>query len=227
MYIEFDNNLIICVTLGLTGGWFYLKNNSNKYKYPDSDENIQKYITNALNHINIEFIFEKGKLLFHDQLSFGTIKVFDNVEEPDKKLDSLGIDIMDNNTTLDMFIDRITKKNNNNKYIGNVLMNQNVIAGIGNYLRADALWHSKISPFRKVKDLTNKELQDIYNSLRLITWTLYDYDKGVELNIINPKDKIKINLHKDFLVYSKEIDPNGQKITKEKLYEGSQIRYIY
>jgi len=32
-------------------------------------------------------------------------------------------------------------------------MNQKIISGIGNYLCADFLWYSKISAFRKVKDL--------------------------------------------------------------------------
>lgn len=226
MYIKFKNDLIIGFTLGLTGGWFYLKNNINKYNYPDNQE-IDKYIKNAQEHINVEFIFEKGKLLFHDQLSFGTIKVFDDLEEFNKKIKSIGIDIMDNNISIEIFTASIKKKSNLDKYIGNVLMNQKVISGIGNYLRADALWHAKISPFRKVKNLTDKELEDIYNSLRLITWTLYDYNLGVELKIINPKDKFHIDLQKEFLVYGRDYDSNGLKVIKEKLYEGSQIRYIY
>ncbi len=233
MYIKFKNDLILGISLGLTGGWFYLKNESNKYQFPDSTDNneivdyMQGYVKNAQEHINVEFEFEKGKILFHDQLSFGTIKVFDDEVDFNKKLNTIGIDIMDNEIDFDKFNLVIKKKSNLDKHIGNVLMNQKVISGIGNYLRADALWHAKISPFRKVKDLTDKELEDIYNSLRLITWTLYDYNLGVELKIINPKDKIHIDLQKDFLVYGRTTDLNGLKVIKEKLYEGSQIRYIY
>lgn len=233
MYIKFKNELIIGISLGLTGGWFYLKNESNKYQFPESSDNneivdyMQGYVKNAQEHINVEFEFEKGKILFHDQLSFGTIKVFENESEFNKKIDSIGIDIMDNEIDTTKFILVMKKKSNLDKYIGNVLMNQKIISGIGNYLRADTLWHAKISPFRKVKNLTDKELEDIFNSLRLITWTLYDYNLGVELKIINPKDKIHIDLQKDFLVYGRTTDLNGLKVTKEKLYEGSQIRYIY
>ncbi len=106
-------------------------------------------------------------------------------------------------------------------------MNQKVIAEIGNYLRADSLWYSKISPFRKVKDLSHKDLQELFDALRLLTWTLYDYKLGVKLKIIDSKDKIPINLEEDFFIYRKQFDINGNKVTKEKLYEGSQIRYIY
>lgn len=223
MYIKFDNDLILGVTLGLTGGWFYLQNESDKYKFPKLTENNK----NAQEHINVIFEFEHGKILFHDQLSYGTIKVFDDQNELNKKLNTLGIDIMSDDITIDKFSSSIKKKSNLDKYIGNVLMNQKVISGIGNYLRADSLWHAKISPFRKVKNLTDKELEDIYNSLRLITWTLYNYKHGVELKIITPKNKIHVDLENDFLVYGKEFDQNGLKVTKEKLYEGSQIRYIY
>lgn len=232
MYMKLKDDLIIGITLGLTGGWFYLKNNTERYKYPGYIDNIELtymngYIKTALEHINVEFIFEKGKLLFHDQLSFGTIKIFDNEKEFNKKLNLLGLDIMDSNTNIDNFILAIKKKNNLNKEIGIILMNQKIISGIGNYLRADSLWYSKISPFRKVKDLSNKDLQELFDSLRLLTWSIYNYKLGVKLKIIDPKDKIPINLENDFLIYGKEFDINGQKIIKEKLYEGSQIRYIY
>lgn len=226
MYVKLKNDLIIGFTLGLMGGWFYLKNNTTNYKYPWYP-NYSNYIKTAIDHINVEFIFEKGKLLFHDQLSFGTIKIFTSEEEFNKKINLLGLDIMDSNTTIDNFILSINKKNNFDKEIGLVLMNQKVIAGIGNYLRADSLWYSKISPFRKVKNLSDKDLQKLFNTLRLLTWSLYNYKLGVQLKIIDPEDKIPIDLEKEFLIYRKQFDINGNQVTKEKLYEGAQIRYIY
>jgi formamidopyrimidine-DNA glycosylase len=127
------------------------------------------------------------KLLFHDQLSFGTIKIFTSEEEFNKKINLLGLDIMDSNTTIDNFILAINKKSNLNKEIGIVLMNQKVIAGVGNYLCADSLWYSKISPFRKIKNLSNQNLQELFDALRLLTWSIYDYKLGVKLKIIDSK----------------------------------------
>lgn len=232
MYFCFENDLSIGVTLGLSGGWFYKNNESTKLVHgihPEmfSEQAINTYITNALAHINVEFVFDSGILYFYDQLSFGTIKIFFTQEELDKKLSSIGLDIMDVNTTYEMFKNKIIKKIFYDKKIGNLLLNQRVIAGVGNYLRADSLWLSKISPFRKIKDITDDELKLLYHNIRLLTWSVYNYSKGIKLGIINKTDKLPINYKRDFFVYDKEKDIYGHTITKEKLYEGSQIRYIY
>ena len=231
MYITLENDFIIGSTLGLSGGWFYKKKDSKKMVHgihPEmfSEEAVTTYIDNALKHLNVEFIFENGTLYFYDQLSFGTIKIFNKIEL-DKKLSKIGIDIMDVNTTFEMFQEKIINKSNLKKYIGIVLLNQKVISGVGNYLRADSLWLSKISPFRKVKNLSDEELKKLYHNIRLLTWSVYNYNKGIKLGIIKKTDKLPLDYKKDFLVYGKEKDVYNNSIIQEKLYEGSQIRYIY
>jgi len=158
MYISLENDYFLGITLGLSGGWFFKKNNSDKIthglernKY-DKDI-VNKYIESSLKHLNVEFICSSGILYFYDQLSFGTITIFENKIKLDKKLKLLGIDIIDDDITFKIFKEQILKDKNLNKEIGNVIVNQKIISGIGNYLRADILWMSKISPFRKVKDI--------------------------------------------------------------------------
>lgn len=231
MYIKFEKDFYIGFTLGLSGGWFYKKNNSDKLIHgihPEmfSKDEITVYMNNALKHINVEFHFESGILYFYDQLSFGTIKIF-NEEELNNKLNKIGLDIMDENTTLEMFINKINQPKNFKKVIGNILLNQKIISGVGNYLRADSLWLSKISPFRKIKDLLLDDYENLYHNIRLLTWTIYNKDKAIKLKIIKKSYKLPIDYKKRFLVYGHDYDIYGNKIIKEQLYEGSQIRYIY
>ena len=231
MFMEFEKDINIGITLGLTGGWFFKKKNSTKYihglngtRYIESD--IEKYRKRALEHLNVEFVFENGTLYFYDQLSFGTISVF-NKNELEKKLRALGIDIMDEKLEYEDFKKALTKKKNQKMEIGIVLMNQNDISGIGNYLRADALWMCKISPFRKVKDIEENEWKKLYHNLRILIWGQYNFKKGLKLKIISKKDKLPINYKRNFFVYQKEKDIYNHPIIKEKLYSGTQIRYIY
>lgn len=108
---------------------------------------------------------------------------------------------------LDLFKKQINKQKD--KVIGLVLVNQRVISGIGNYLRAEALWLAKISPFRKVKNLDDKMIKSLYDSLKML---------------ISGKNKLK---DRYFYVYLQDYDIYNNKVTKEKLYEGSQIRHIH
>jgi formamidopyrimidine-DNA glycosylase len=232
MYIIFENNYYIGVTLGLSGGWFFQNKGTKKLIHginPEmfSEEAKKVYINNAMKHLNIEFSFHSGSLYFYDQLSFGTIKIFENTEQINKKLSTIGLDIMNKDTTLEEFKNKICRKTNQNKEIGIVLLNQKLISGVGNYLRADSLWLSKISPFRKIKNINDNELKVLFHNIRLLTWSVYNYKKGIELEIIKKEDTLPIDYKKDFLVYGKDKDIYNNIITKEKLYEGSQIRYIY
>ena len=52
--------------------------------------------------------------------------------------------------------------------IKQVLMDQNIIAGIGNIYSDEILWQAKIHPFKPANKLTNKELKNIYKAMREI-----------------------------------------------------------
>jgi len=234
IYFEFllnnNNNYYLINTLGLSGGWAFKPNNNKKYiiprllKYTDKKK-INNYLLRSLNNINIEFKFTNGILYFFDMLSFGTIKFLDNYNDLEKKLNSIGPDIMDINTTLNIFVKRLIKYSN--KKIGIVLLNQKVISGIGNYLRAESLWLAKINPFKLIKDLTKIEFIKLFKSLKIITWGLFNKKKGIKLNILKKNTKISYDYNRDFYIYRQEKDIYNNNIIKEELYEGSQKRYIY
>lgn len=233
LYFTLENNFYIFSTTGRHGGWVYFDNKKNKYEFPLIDNYISEesqkdiYRKNALNHLNIEIKINSGSIYFHDTLSFGTMKVVNNYNELEKKLKSLGPDIMDESTTLQIFKNQILKKNNLDKEIGNVIVNQKIISGIGNYLRADILWCSKISPFRKVKDLQDNDLKILYKKSKLLTWGEYDYDEGIRLKYINHTDKLPKDYNRNFFVYMCKEDIDGNKVVTDKLYEGSQERTIH
>jgi len=191
------------------------------------EDRLNGYYKTALNNLNVQFITDNGFMFYFDSLSFGTLKVIKGEDQLSKKLNSIGPDIMDESTTLDVYKLRMKKKTIHDKPIGNVLLNQKIISGIGNYLRADVLWMCKISPFRKVKDLTDKDLENIHSNIRALTWGDYDYKQAKKLKIIKKGIKIPKDYDRDFFVYYNDEDINGKKVTKEELYEGSQKRFIY
>ena len=239
-------------TLGLTGGWTvcgknktsladvhnsrYLKSDKHEgfvFAYPIiweyiSNNNLSEWFEQALDHLNVEFVMDNGlKLYFYDQLSFGTLKVIESKIDLEKKLNELGADIMDESTTFEVFKTQITKKVNCKKMIGNVIVNQRIISGVGNYLRADALWMSKISPFRLVENITDNELELIYKSIRALMWGDYNYDFAMKKGYINKGFKIPHDYGRNFFIYRQETDLDGNKVSKKELFEGSQKRFIY
>jgi len=236
MYMIFEDNLYLLATLGLSGGWCYLQEGKKKYEFTEveddfsgyiPDKDLETYLKNAKSHLNVEFKIDKGSLYFYDTLSFGTLKVLKTEEELNKKLKTIGPDIMDETTTLDLFKTQIKKTVNLTKEIGVVLMNQKIIAGIGNYLRADILYLSKVSPFRKVNKLTDDDIKELYNNARILTWGDYDREEAIKLKIMTKSTKLPKDYDRMFFVYQEDTDILGNKIIKKELFEGSQKRFIY
>jgi endonuclease-8 len=223
IYMILENDYIIFNTLGLTGGWGYY---DTKYHFVDQYYE-DKHDKSVLNNLNVEFGIVGGKIYFYDQLSYGTLKVIKGRKNLDKKLNELGPDIMHLDTTFQVFKTQITKTVNLKKPIGNVLVNQKVISGIGNYLRSDVLWLSKINPFRDVNTLTNEELLLIYKNILLLTWGDYDKKKAIKLKLISSKSKLPSDYGRNFFVYKEEKDIYENKVESNELYEGSQKRIIY
>jgi endonuclease-8 len=230
IYITFEKNFVLYCTLGLSGGWTYKRHSSENYKFPEiieylNKKDIEVYHDTSLDHLNVELNFEKGSLFFFDILSYGTISISDDEDKLEKKLKTLGPDIMDISTTFNVFDEHIRKQKN--KKIGIVLLNQKLISGIGNYLRSDILWLAKISPHRIINKIEEDEMKKIYKSARDLTWGEYDKKEGLKLKIISSKAKLPRDFKRDFFIYNEEEDVDGNKVKKEELYEQSQKRMIY
>ena len=147
-------------------------------------------------HNNIELHYIKNKedkiLYFNDYRNFGTF-IVDTKENLNKKLKTFGLDILDKKDNTELFL-KLVKKSN--KLICEILLNQKIVAGSGNYLRADA--------FVKSKDISDEDLKNLYNCLRQLAWYHYDEDRGRKLKII--KNNINFNLikNKKFFVYNQK-----------------------
>jgi DNA-formamidopyrimidine glycosylase len=215
IYWEFHNSDIVMFnTLGMTGWWVY-------------HSDIHDI------HNNVKFVIDSDTLYFNDMRNFGNIIVA-NKEKLIKKLDSLGADMFNMND-FDKFKKRLLKKRDD-IMICTALLDQNIIAGCGNYLRAEALYIAKISPFRTVKNISDDELHTLWEILVMLGWYYYDENKGRKLKIINDKYKLAGKYKKTgpskykpqeglFHVYRQKIDSDGNLVSSKKINDRT-IYYV-
>lgn len=205
IYFILSNKMVLFNTLGMSGQW----------------------ITEEKKHNNISFEFKELKNLLHfnDYRNFGTL-MYQNNEQLEKKLKELGPDILEDFKKYNMFRDRLERKRNDTT-IASALLDQKVASGCGNYLRAEVLYQCKINPYREIKNLKEKDIEDIWEKLTKIAWIFYDYEKGIVNKVFTKNDKLaKIYITKDyqdyhyytnFQVYFQDKDPNGNKVITEKI----------
>lgn len=110
---------------------------------------------------------EGEKLYFYDSSCMCTLKFIDNEEELKSTLETLGPDIFSEDFNLSFWREKINEHKNKN--ITTFLMDQNIISGIGNYIKSEALFYSKISPLRKVGSLTDTESEKLFEGIRIVS----------------------------------------------------------
>ena len=71
------------------------------------------------------------------------------------------------------FVKRLRAPEHAQRTIGAVLLNQQVAAGIGNYLRAEILFDCKLDPWRMVDELSADDLQCLCDSVALMAQRAY------------------------------------------------------
>ena len=208
IYFKLSNDMYIFNTLGMSGYW----------------------TTEKIKHNNITFFLSKNKtkkeLFFNDVRNFGTI-MYQTKKDLDMKLKCLGVDIIEDYNNIDLFKKRLERKRDDSM-IGTALMDQKVTAGCGNYIRAEVLYHSKISPYRKIRDLSEEMIKNLWYYLTRIAWIFYDYDMAISKGIISKKDKIyktyvvgtkhnSYGYYTNFVVYMMDMDSFGNNIVREKM----------
>lgn len=80
-------------------------------------------------------------------------------------LDALGPDVLPYNGRFKAAEFRRRLLSEDTKTVGAALLNQQVVAGIGNYLRAEILFDCRINPWKLVGELSDKELKCLSRSI--------------------------------------------------------------
>lgn len=126
-----------------------------KYSVHPSSEIIKK-------HTHVIFQFAGGdELRYNDVRKFGTMHLFAKGEEfSGKPLSQLGPDPFDDSFTLDYFYKKLKKTERN---IKTALLDQRIVAGLGNIYVDETLFGANVHPLKKSSKLTKKEIREIRN----------------------------------------------------------------
>ena len=129
------------------------------------DDRVNQYIRHS-------WTLKDGKnrikqLDFSDVRKFAKIVLDDTAEIAKlKEIVALGVDALDKKFTYKKFQEILSRKAKNQ--IGIILMDQNLIAGIGNIYRSEILFEAGILPERKVESLNDKETREVYSHIKKI-----------------------------------------------------------
>lgn len=162
---------------------------------------------------------------FRDPRHFGTVKF---VYDPDdvlmkKKLASLGPDMLKHPPDQQTFELQLFKRSM--KTLAEALMDQSVLSGIGNYVKAEALYLAELSPHRTVNSLTPNELKQLRQQIINVMGASYNSGGATIRTYVNP-DGSKGGAQRRFAVYGNLTDPMGNPVVKEETKDGRTTHWV-
>jgi formamidopyrimidine-DNA glycosylase len=181
--IEFDNIKSVIIHLGMSGRLKIVKPNVTLNK-----------------HDHLVFKFNNLKLIFNDPRRFGFVDIVNS-----KKINNisyikrLGIDALDNKLSVDYLFNKFK---NSQVLIKQLLLNQYIVAGIGNIYACEILYDAKISPLRKGSSLKRSQIGTILKSSKKILRKAIKFG-GSSINDYVSPDGILGNFQKNFKVYGR------------------------
>lgn len=114
-------------------------------------------LPNKYSHIIMAFS-DGSQLFFNDLRQFGYVQLV-TTEEKDMVVQTYGIEPLTADFTWENFRDRVGQRGTSLK---NVLLNQAVVAGLGNIYVDEACFFAGVRPNRLANTLTHEELQKLY-----------------------------------------------------------------
>jgi formamidopyrimidine-DNA glycosylase len=170
IFIDLSGGKTLYIHLKMTGH-LLIKFPISNFQFPIKSKiriskNKKDYFGDRVNqYIHHIWKLKSGRTLeFSDLRKFGKI-VLDDTEKINnlKEIKSLGIDAMSKFFTFKTFSDILNR--HQKSPIGLVLMDQNLVSGIGNIYRSEILFDAGILPTKKVTDIDGVERKKLYNSI--------------------------------------------------------------
>ncbi len=170
--IDLENGFTVIIHMKMTGHLMYgtyiqnKKYNGREWPWIPVEKNSPLH--DPYNrHIHVVFtLSNKKQLVFCDSRKFGTIVVEKTDTLHTERLSHLGPEPLETSFTLNNFKERLLKSPA--RAIKTVLMDQSIVAGIGNIYSDEMLHRAHILPMRTTKNLSSQEFSLLFKSMKQV-----------------------------------------------------------
>lgn len=199
--IKLNNGWALVTHLRMTGQMVYRGEENWGAGHPNDD--FLNDLPNKSTRVEIDFE-DQTKLFFNDQRKFGYMKLLPEPEiEELSFFQKLGPEPLEDNFTVEIFKERLLKKKNS--LIKPTILDQSVIAGVGNIYADEALWRAKIHPETRIKDFSNVDFENLHESIRFVMNKSIEKGGSTDRNYVNADGS-----RGNYLEYAAVYHKNGQ-----------------
>ena len=203
LIIDLDSQHSLVIHLKMTGQLVY-RSNDDKQRFGaghPSDSLVGKLPDKST---RVTFDLVDAKLFFNDQRKFGWIRLLPTVEvENIDFFQKVGPEPLGADFTDAQFAERFKRRANTS--IKAALLDQTVIAGVGNIYADESLWAARIHPATLVRKISQLKLRKLFAELQAVLALAIAKGGSSDRNYVNAEGK-----KGSYLSFAKVFRRNGQ-----------------
>lgn len=203
LLIDLDSGYTMMIHLRMTGQLIWRSaNDGEDFAAGHPSKNFTSELPNS--QTRVTFVFEEGTLYFNDQRKFGFVKVIPTSEvEQEKFIAELAKEPWEMSTQ-ELF--RQCRRHGKAP-IKAVLLDQKVIAGLGNIYADESLFYASVHPATRAGDLTERQVELILEGARSVMLASIDSGGSTMATYVKPDGSTGSYLENFAQVFRREGNP--------------------
>lgn len=164
LMIDLSTKYTLLIHLKMTGQLVFVGDTRFGAGHPN--DSLVNDLPDKSTRVTLEFK-DGAKLFFNDQRKFGWMRLMPTIEVPNIDfMQKVGPEPLADEFTSQEFTGRFARRAKTN--IKAALLDQSVVAGVGNIYADESLWGAKLHPKRLVASVTEQEFASLYTELRSV-----------------------------------------------------------
>ncbi len=165
LMIELSTDYTLLIHLKMTGQLVYV-DPMTRFGAGHPNDSLVDALPDKSTRVSVHFN-DGSTLFFNDQRKFGWVRLLPTIEIPNISfMQKVGPEPLEADFTPQQFAERFARRAKTN--IKAALLDQGVIAGVGNIYADESLWGAKIHPQRLVASLSEQDFENLYTELRSV-----------------------------------------------------------
>ena len=186
LIIDLSTDYSLVVHLKMTGQLVFV-GSDERFAAGHPNDSLVNNLPDKSTRVTITFS-DNTKLFFNDQRKFGWVRLMPTLEVPNLPfMQRVGPEPLEPDFTAKQFADRFIRRARTN--IKAALLDQSVIAGVGNIYADESLWGAKIHPATLVGDLPPAKFKLLYSEVRYVMNLSIDKGGSTNRNYVNAEGK--------------------------------------
>ena len=185
LLIELSTNYTLVTHLKMTGQLVYV--GGERFGAGHPSDSLVGTLPDRSTRVAVTFA-DATTLFFNDQRKFGWMKLYPTLEVPNIDfMQKVGPEPLEDSFTADVFTARIRRRNNTT--IKAAILDQTVLAGVGNIYADESLWGAKIHPSTRVKNVSDTQLATLLQELKYVLNLAIEKGGSTDKNYVNAEGK--------------------------------------